>query len=54
MGIQSCLQAKQLAKELNLVNYMECSALTKEGVNDVFVAAAEAATNLRKKKYQYS
>jgi len=37
------LQGLQMSKEIGAVSYLECSALTQEGVRDVFHEAARFA-----------
>ena len=39
-----------LAEKIGAICYMECSSKTKEGVNDVFQAAARASLDVKRKK----
>ena len=41
--------AKQMAKEIGAVKYLECSALTQEGVHQVFEDAIRAAIVVKPK-----
>ncbi|CAH8449113.1 unnamed protein product [Schistosoma bovis] len=43
-------EGKQVAEKISAYAFYECSAKTKEGVSDVFVAATRAALNSAKKK----
>ena len=43
-------ESQQLAKTLGAVNYMECSAVTQEGLRDVFQEALDQALQYSKEK----
>ena len=40
---------KHMAKQINAVAYLECSAKNKDGVREVFETATRAALNMKKK-----
>lgn len=50
MSIIRVDEATRRAEEIGAVKYMECSALTQEGLKDVFDEAIRAAMNTPKKK----
>ena len=41
-------QGKKMASETGAVNFLECSALKRDGVNEVFEAAVRSAVVRRK------
>ena len=43
-------QGKKMASDTGAVDFLECSALKRDGVNEVFEAAVRAAIVRRKKK----
>jgi len=45
-------RGETVAKEIGAVRLIECSAKTRHGVRDVFVAAASAAVNFRRHKHK--
>ena len=42
-GLVSIDEAERMARQLGAIRYMECSALTREGLRDVFVQAVMTA-----------
>ncbi len=47
-------QGLECARDIGVVKYMECSALTNTGVQEVFIEAARAALTVRKRVLQNS
>ena len=47
-------QGLECARDIGAVKYMECSALTNTGVQEVFIEAARAALTVRKRVLQNS
>jgi GTPase SAR1 family protein len=45
---------KQIATQIKVDAYMECSAKTREGVQDLFVHAARLSLKTRKQSYRKS
>ena len=43
-------QARDIAKKIDAAGYVECSALTQEGLSDCFKEAVNLALNKKKKK----
>ena len=43
-------EGQKLGKKINALAYMECSALTREGVRELFESATRAALNPKKRK----
>jgi len=50
MSIIRVEEATRRAEEIGAVKYMECSALTQEGLKDVFDEAIRSVLNAPKKK----
>lgn len=42
-GLVAVEEAERMARQLGAIRYMECSALTREGLRDVFVQAVMTA-----------
>mmetsp|Transcript_28421 Transcript_28421/g.45715 ORF Transcript_28421/g.45715 Transcript_28421/m.45715 type:complete len:104 (+) Transcript_28421:446-757(+) len=48
-SIVSCEQGEEMAKNIGATKYMECSALTRDGLEDVFETACCTAMRPREK-----
>jgi len=46
-------RGEKLAEEIGALRLIECSAKTRHGVRDVFLAAASAAVNVRRHRHRH-